>query len=137
MVAGRERFCLSSCGFILYQALFCSPDSSSPRDHLAQSQVKMIFKMENCCQRLRHALMSRGLSCGLVENLRTKILEVKSLFDFTAAMMFMTRIQGLIRTRKNLLSALLAGTVLLFHRTNNIVNGLHGWFLEVKHDVML
>jgi len=37
MVAGRERFCLSSCGIILYQALFCSPDSSSPRDHLAQS----------------------------------------------------------------------------------------------------
>lgn len=43
MVAGRERFCLLSCRLILYQALFCSPDSSSPRDHLAQSQVKMIF----------------------------------------------------------------------------------------------
>jgi hypothetical protein len=61
------------------------------------------------------------------------------LFDFTAAMMFMTRILGLIRTRKNLLSALLAGIALLFHRTNNIVTGWQlAWLvLEVKHDVML
>lgn len=54
-------------------------------------------------------------------------------------MMFMTRIQGLIGTRKNLLSALLAGAVLLFHRASSIVNGWQlAWLvLEVKHDAML
>eukprot|EP00267_Zea_mays_P055576 XP_020408947.1 uncharacterized protein LOC100285808 isoform X1 [Zea mays] len=65
MVAGRERFCLLSCRLILYQALFCSPDSSSPRDHLAQSQ-------------------------------------------------------GLIGTRKNLLSALLAGLLWAFAEAKDI-----------------